>query len=135
MFDVLGDQGAERAFGFGYDEGVVVEDINAKRSELLEPLISKGDPGFQYGFAPGLIGGGRDGRILIGAPTFHEFEVDDTPSGLDPDIGSEIDVVFGYEPSSSFELRLTGGWFRPGKALDADATPASVVRFQARFRF
>jgi hypothetical protein len=66
---------------------------------------------------------------------FHEFEIDGTPSGTDPDLGHEWDVAVGYEPTRRYELRLTGGVFIPGPAMDVDATVATVFRFQAKFRF
>jgi alginate production protein len=65
----------------------------------------------------------------------YEFDVDGDPLGLDPDIGDELDLILGYEPSRRFELRFTAGRFRPGRAFDEDAGPAGVARFQAKFRF
>jgi alginate production protein len=62
-------------------------------------------------------------------------DLDAKPSGLDPHLGSEWDVVVGYEPRREFELRLTGGYFQPGKAFPADATPSTIATVQARFRF
>ena len=62
-------------------------------------------------------------------------EVDADPSGLDPHLGSEWDLVVGYEPRKEVELRLTGGYFRPGGAFPEEATPSTIATFQARFRF
>lgn len=67
--------------------------------------------------------------VLVGT------DLDDDPLGDHPALGDEWDVALGYEPSRRFELRLTAGRFRPGRAFDADARPASTVRFQAKFRF
>jgi alginate production protein len=66
--------------------------------------------------------------------SFHEFEIDDTPSGDDPNLGDEFDIALGYEPSPKYEVRLTAGIFRPGPALE-DSGPATAVRFQTKFRF
>jgi len=67
--------------------------------------------------------------------SFYEFDIDDNPSGLDADIGRELDLALGYEPGRQYELRLTAGRFWPGAAFGEDATPANAVRFQAKFRF
>ena len=57
------------------------------------------------------------------------------PGGNWPEIGREWDLVFGYEPSRRFELRLIAGMFQPGNAFDDDATGAKFSRFQVKFRF
>ncbi|PYT11092.1 MAG: hypothetical protein DMF51_16505 [Acidobacteria bacterium] len=62
-------------------------------------------------------------------------ELDANPSGLDPRLGSEWDLVVGYEPRKEFELRLTGGYFQPGRAFPADATSSTITTVQAKFRF
>jgi len=67
--------------------------------------------------------------------SFHEFEVGATPSGESRDIGEELDLALGYEPTRRYELRLTAGLFRAGAALDSEGRTASAVRFQAKFRF
>jgi len=89
----------------------------------------------------------RPGRPLSLDLLFHRYrqdvpsrrlentELDAKPSGLDPHLGSEWDLVVGYEPRKEFELRLTGGYFQPGKSFSADATPSTIATVQARFRF
>ena len=62
-------------------------------------------------------------------------ELDADPSGLDPYLGSEWDFALGYEPAKTMELRLTGGYFLPGRAFPQDATPATIATFQVKFRF
>ena len=57
------------------------------------------------------------------------------PMGLDPRLGSEWDLVVGYEPLKELEFRLTGGYFRPGQAFPDSAGPMTVATFQAKFRF
>ncbi len=76
-------------------------------------------------------------RYVQDAPSrrLENTELDIKPSGLDPHLGSEWDLVVGYEPRNEFELRLTGGYFQPGRAFPADATPATIATVQARFRF
>jgi len=76
----------------------------------------------------------HDFRQDRASKSFHELAIDDTPSGESPDLGREWDIAFGYEPNRNFEVRLTAGVFRPGAAFD-DATSATAVRFQTRFRF
>jgi hypothetical protein len=66
--------------------------------------------------------------------SFHELEIDATPSGQDPDLGYGWDLALGYEPSRRFEVRLTGGVLRPGAALSSVSSLAAA-RFQAKFRF
>src|SRR2546427_792905 len=63
----------------------------------------------------------RPGRPLSLDLLFHRYrqdvpsrrlentELDAKPSGLDPHLGSEWDLVVGYEPRKEVELRLTGG--------------------------
>jgi alginate export protein/uncharacterized protein DUF5666 len=74
-------------------------------------------------------------RQDVPAPRLENAELDADPSGLDPHLGSEWDLVVGYEPSKDFELRLTGGCFQPGRAFPADATRSTIATVQARFRF
>jgi len=62
-------------------------------------------------------------------------ELDADPSGLDPYLGSEWDLILGYEPRKEVELRLTGGYFRPGSAFPDGSTPSTVATLQAKFRF
>jgi len=62
-------------------------------------------------------------------------DLDMDPDGSSPDLGRAFDVAVGYEPTSAFELRMTGGLFIPGSAFEAQAATASVVRLQSKFRF
>jgi hypothetical protein len=66
---------------------------------------------------------------------FHDYDAGEQPSGIDPDIGEEWDLVLGYEPNRRFELRLTGGFFMPGEAFDSSVENSAAARFQAKFRF
>jgi hypothetical protein len=74
-------------------------------------------------------------RQDVPAPRIENADLDADPSGLDPHLGREWDLVVGYEPRQEFELRLTGGYFQPGSAFPADASPSTIVTVQARLRF
>lgn len=64
----------------------------------------------------------------------HGAEIDGDPSGVDPNVGDEWDLVLGYEPGRAFELRLTLGVFRPGTAFDAHRSDVRRLSLQAKFR-
>jgi len=74
-------------------------------------------------------------RQDVTSPRMENAELDVDPSGLDPRLGSEWDLILGYEPLKAVELRLTGGYFLPGSAFPDNATPLAVATFQARLRF
>jgi len=74
-------------------------------------------------------------RQDVPTETLFGVEIDPDPSGLDPRLGDEWDLVLGFEPSSAFELRLTAGWFRPGPAFPQQRSAASAVTVQSKFRF
>lgn len=76
-------------------------------------------------------------RFRQDVPTRHlqGSQIDADPSGLDPVLGREVDLVIGYEPRRELELRLTAGLFLPGAAFEGEARPANVVTFQSKFRF
>ncbi len=65
----------------------------------------------------------------------HGSPVDAKPNGLSSDLGTEWDVVIGYEPSRLLELRVTAGRFRPGAAYELSHEVASIFTFQTKFRF
>jgi alginate production protein len=62
-------------------------------------------------------------------------DIDADPSGADPYLGKEWNLIVGYEPSPHVELRFTSGYFDPGPAFGPGASSAKVVRFQSKFRF
>lgn len=64
-----------------------------------------------------------------------DAEVEADPTGQDRRLGREWDLAAGFEPHRRLELRLTAGRFLPGPAFGSGASPMTVVRFQAKFRF
>jgi hypothetical protein len=56
------------------------------------------------------------------------------PNGRDPDLGYEVDVVFGFRAARQMTLELIGAHFEPGPAFD-DQDAANKIDFTARFSF
>jgi hypothetical protein len=69
------------------------------------------------------------------APRLERSGIDADPEGLDPALGTEWNLIAGWEPHAALELRLTAGQFRPGPAFNRHATTAGIATFQAKFRF
>jgi alginate production protein len=65
----------------------------------------------------------------------HGSPIDAKPNGTSKDLGTEWDVVIGYEPSRLLELRVTAGRFRPGTAYDDSHEVASIFTLQTKLRF
>lgn len=74
-------------------------------------------------------------RQDVAATRLVDADIDADPDGLDPDLGTEWDLIAGYEPSRQVEIRLIAGRFRPGPAFDGEATAATVLSLQSKFRF
>jgi len=55
------------------------------------------------------------------------------PSGLSTDIGSEIDLVIGFEEWNHFELEIVGGVFLPGDAFTG--ADGSALILDAKFTY
>ena len=45
-------------------------------------------------------------------------DIDERPNGIDPDLGWEIDAVFGWRNRRRWDLEAVGAYFQPGKAFD-----------------
>ena len=73
-------------------------------------------------------------RQDVPSPRIENAELDIDPSGLDPRLGKEWDLILGYEPLKAVEFRLTGGYFQPGRAFPDNATASTVATFQVRLR-
>lgn len=74
-------------------------------------------------------------RQDVASPRLERTKIDERPSGLDPQLGSEWDLILGYEPGERLELRLTAGRFDPAGAFPRHATASTIVTFQSKFRF
>ena len=67
-------------------------------------------------------------RRMIGS------EIDKRPNGRDPELGWEVDFVFGWRTNKSWDLEVVAGWFEPGAAFD-EADSALLGQLQYRYRF
>lgn len=56
------------------------------------------------------------------------------PNGDDADLGSEIDLIFGYRQFKNWDLEIVAAQFDPGDGFDFD-DPAQLLKFQIRYRF
>lgn len=56
------------------------------------------------------------------------------PNGIDPDLGSEIDIIFGFRAASRVTVELAGSRFEPGAGFDGQDA-AHKLDFTARFSF
>jgi alginate production protein len=68
------------------------------------------------------------------SPRWSTSEIDRRPSGIDRDLGWEVDFIFGWRTLPSWDLELIGGWFRPGEAF-VDGDDAFLAKVQLRYRF
>ncbi len=63
-----------------------------------------------------------------------ESDLDTEPNGESRNIGSEIDLVFGYRVRGRFKLEAVLGRFLPGSAFDR-RDPATLVGLKVRYNF
>ena len=61
-------------------------------------------------------------------------ELDDRPTGLDPDLGLELDAIFGWRRLKEWDLEIVGAYFRPGDAFRRP-DDAFLAKAQLRYRF
>ncbi|HSA80859.1 MAG TPA: alginate export family protein, partial [Geminicoccaceae bacterium] len=62
--------------------------------------------------------------------------VDAEPTGESKRLGSEIDLVLGFEPEDGdFRIRGFLGYFMPGRAFADGADPALFARIEAQYEF
>lgn len=59
---------------------------------------------------------------------------DSIPNGVDPDLGYELDVVFGYRTAGGLTIDLVGARFEPGPGFN-DQDSATKLDLTARFSF
>ena len=60
---------------------------------------------------------------------------DAEPSGRSKQLGSEIDLVLGFEPEGDFRIRGFLGYFMPGRAFADGADAALFARIEAQYDF
>ena len=63
-----------------------------------------------------------------------DADIEAQPNGIDTDLGTEIDVVFGLRSERHWDLELVGAWFSPGDAFD-NTDDAFLGKLQLRYRF
>lgn len=57
------------------------------------------------------------------------------PNGRSRRLGSELDLVAGYEVEDLFDVRAFFGYFEPGRAFGSDADPAFFGRLELFYEF
>ena len=62
-------------------------------------------------------------------------DLDTDPDGENKEIGSELDVVLGFNISSNVETEIVLGYFQPGAAFDDDADSAVLVEAKLSYSF
>jgi alginate production protein len=66
--------------------------------------------------------------------TIRDSQLDADPSGLSKQLGSEIDLVVGYEERKEVDVKLVLGYFIPGKAFPK-ADGSFFVNFEIEWEF
>ncbi len=69
----------------------------------------------------------------VTATSFLDAEIDPAPNGIDPDLGEELDLVFGQR-WERWNLEIVGAVFDPGDAFN-DQDKAYFAKIQLRYRF
>ncbi len=63
-----------------------------------------------------------------------DTDIKKRPNGQSKDIGSELDLVFGWRTDINLDIEIVAGWFSPGKAF-SNADDAFLGKLQLRYRF
>lgn len=63
-----------------------------------------------------------------------DTQLDRRPSGISKDIGSEVDLIFGWRAAANFDVEAVAAWFKPGSAF-VNADDAYLAKLQFRFRY
>jgi alginate production protein len=69
------------------------------------------------------------------ADELRDFALDAEPTGRSKRLGSEIDLVLGFEGENEFRIRGFLGYFMPGRAFADGADPALFARIEAQYEF
>ena len=67
--------------------------------------------------------------------SFVKTDLDRKPSGLDDDIGVEVDLILGSRYWNNLHLEIVAGWFHPGDAFPIQDDDAYLGKIQLRYRF
>ncbi len=75
-------------------------------------------------------------RQLHKSDFLRDAKVDRDPTGLDPDIGDEVDLIVGIEESAHYEFEFVAGVFRAGNAFGDDAgETAGIIALKLNYNF
>lgn len=74
-------------------------------------------------------------RQYAAAARLVDSELDMRPDGVHPDLGWELDLIFGSRAWRSWDFEAVGSWFEPGDAFPEDADSAYLAKLQLRYRF
>ena len=69
------------------------------------------------------------------ADELRDSALDAEPTGESKRLGSEIDLVLGFEEEGDFQVRGFLGYFMPGRAFDDGADAALFARIEALYEF
>ena len=61
--------------------------------------------------------------------------IDAEPDGESKKLGSEIDLIMGYEGAIGLELALKLGYFIPGKAFASESENAFLTKVEVQYEF
>jgi hypothetical protein len=70
----------------------------------------------------------------VAQPFLLDSDLDDKPNGTDPDLGFELDLVFGTRRFAHWDVEVVGSWFHPLDAFTND-DDAYLAKLQLRYRF
>ncbi|MGI8740293.1 MAG: alginate export family protein [Gammaproteobacteria bacterium] len=76
----------------------------------------------------------HDYRQHKAADSLRDAGIDAVPNGKSKDLGSELNLILGYE-HRRLELALNLGYFMPGQAFAPAFEPSFLARFEAQFGF
>jgi alginate production protein len=61
--------------------------------------------------------------------------IDADPDGQSKRLGSEIDLIIGYEGTKGLELALKLGYFIPGEAFPSESENGFLTRLEIQYEF
>lgn len=65
-----------------------------------------------------------------------DSDLRESPNGLDPDIGEEIDLIIGFDKIlGHMDIEIDLGYFEPGRAFDTNRHPAFWLGVQLEWNF
>ncbi|MGH7792080.1 MAG: alginate export family protein [Thermodesulfobacteriota bacterium] len=67
--------------------------------------------------------------------SLRDVGIDADPDGQSKRLGSEIDLILGYEGTNGLELALKLGYFIPGEAFPSDSENGFLTRLEIQYEF